>query len=163
MVLLVAGCVLTGISTQQVMQAVPARSGRLYQVGPSQLFQQLTRVFGGRADQRGRGVAVEVGTRMLAQQPECPRDVSIQLPVGPGQHALHGRMLIAACVQQALVCLASAGIIEIIECPGEWTSGSEETQMAIGNLRDVVSRDEWLTARQQPLAQEKELTRTVPR
>jgi hypothetical protein len=39
---------------------------------------------------------------------------------------------------------------------------SEEAQMPIGNLPEVLSREEWLTARKELLAKEKELTRNQP-
>jgi hypothetical protein len=71
------------------MHVKPAGPGGLDQVRTGQQVKHAASPVGRRLGQRGRGVAVEIGAGMQAQQPERPAFIDVQDPVRPGEYGPH--------------------------------------------------------------------------
>ncbi len=62
-----------GVGAQQVVHAVPARTCGLHQVRPGQQVEQVLGLLASGVDERGDGVAIEVGAGVQPDQPKRPR------------------------------------------------------------------------------------------
>ncbi len=101
----VGGGVLVGgafrrVLAQQVVHADAAGPGRQDQVRALQLFHDPRDLIVVAADERRRGVAVDVLARMQAQQPERAGRLGRQVPVRPREHGADRGSLVGARVQQ---------------------------------------------------------------
>ena len=95
-----SGCELTGVGTQQVVQAVPARAAGVHQVRPGQQGERIRGPFQGHGGEGRGGVGVTIGAWVHAEQPEHPRRLGGQAPVRPGGHATDRGPAVATRVEQ---------------------------------------------------------------
>ena len=98
--LAVAGGEFAGVGAQQVVHTVPARPGRLDEVGASQRVQHPADLLEACAGERGGGVGLEVRARVQARQPKRTGGIGVQVAVGPGENRSHRGTGVTAGLQQ---------------------------------------------------------------
>jgi hypothetical protein len=68
-----------GVGAQQVVHAIPARTGGLHQVCPGQQVEEALCPLSAGVGQGSGGVEIEVRTRMQPEQPERPSNLGRQV------------------------------------------------------------------------------------